>query len=547
MAHVKRLRSMDPAQAEASAELRELLDMMLPEALDALQPPAESWLSLLSQRQQLEEWSEEVSEEWSPENEYEALTYVGMLGVPLQVVRCAAAQMDPYQLQVERVWPSQVDSASLLCALQCGDQVNTPEGGLLQDILPLIDPACPNASRLAARSKLIDTLYSVVCCRDLHMYIGEEQRFALHAHALQSVLSEPVNTSTISLAMRIVYSVRAQLGARVEKAEGRYYDVLRQLVDWEPLTEAAGVDHPLQALLAMSALDCKTLGLSAPGIPALYNLCNETLSREMRLRLKACTDGSSGGMMKAAQAQMCEFLGVSEESCPQPTSVEDLEPPRESVWEECVDARPAYCVNEEKLDARELVEKTLYPTMRMVQFAQGVQAYAGRQGGLAAAMKELEQGGEYLVQEMVATMSVQPTVSEVLEMGCHEKRIMVTMVAQAYLCHSSGLRTELPDVQDADTIGMMAAKLRMAVYEEALALKMSEWQKIAGSLILQKAAATDSYEFNAMLASRGHAHGYNKDEFWALARHAKRAKDKTRAFVSHCNQPFAGGKGWLKL
>merc|ERR1719247_759252 len=114
------------------------LDNRLPTAIDEVAPPSVSWLSLLSQREQLEEWLT-AFDAAAPGTEYEALSFVGMFAHPIAVTRCAATQMNPYQMRVTRVWPSQIDTASLLCALKCGDVLRAPEGGEPQDILPLID------------------------------------------------------------------------------------------------------------------------------------------------------------------------------------------------------------------------------------------------------------------------------------------------------------------------------------------------------------------------------------------------------------------------
>merc|ERR1711966_467203 len=112
------------------------------------------------------------------------------------------------------------------------------------------------------------------------MYIGEEMRFALHAHALCSVLEQDIATSaSISLALRIIYSARRQLGGRASSQDGRYIELVRRMLDWESLTERDGLDHPLQALLGLCILDLKQLGLPSLAVPALCTLCNEALSR----------------------------------------------------------------------------------------------------------------------------------------------------------------------------------------------------------------------------------------------------------------------------
>jgi len=78
----------------------------------------------------------------------------------------------------------------LCCALQSDQPVVPPEGGApVEDLLVLVDPDVPTASKLAANCALLGEVYtSVVLCRDLHMYTGRVMRVALHAHALFTVV-----------------------------------------------------------------------------------------------------------------------------------------------------------------------------------------------------------------------------------------------------------------------------------------------------------------------------------------------------------------------
>jgi hypothetical protein len=118
---------------------------------------------------------------------------LGALGYPIDVQRRAATQMDPYAMDITRIRASIVDTPSLSTALHSDQSVFPPEGGVpIEDLLVLVDPDMPRASRLAASSTLLKEAYtSVVLCRDLHMFTGNKMRIALHAHSLFAAVQAP--------------------------------------------------------------------------------------------------------------------------------------------------------------------------------------------------------------------------------------------------------------------------------------------------------------------------------------------------------------------
>jgi len=178
------------------AELVDLVDSgaVIEPLLEVTGGMRKSFVSLNTAWEQLKEWGESASAAGATcRTEYELLMFLGMLGYPIDVKRRAATQMDPFAMDVTRVRASLADTASLSTALQSAQQVIPPEGGVaVQDLLVLVDPDAPRASRLAASSMLLKESYtSVVLCRDLHMFTGNKMRLALHAHALLSTVQAP--------------------------------------------------------------------------------------------------------------------------------------------------------------------------------------------------------------------------------------------------------------------------------------------------------------------------------------------------------------------
>lgn len=164
----------------------------------------QSYLSLQTAWEQLKDWCDsDVAKDCK--TEYQLLMCLGTVGYPIDLERRAATQMNPYALDISRIRPSLVDTASLSTALYSEQEVVPPEGGLaVQDVLVLVDPDVPRASRLAASSLLLREAHtSVALCRDLHMYTGNAMRLALHAHSFLAAVQAPPAASEEDLAAQL--------------------------------------------------------------------------------------------------------------------------------------------------------------------------------------------------------------------------------------------------------------------------------------------------------------------------------------------------------
>uniref|UniRef100_A0A7S3T6L3 Uncharacterized protein n=1 Tax=Strombidinopsis acuminata TaxID=141414 RepID=A0A7S3T6L3_9SPIT len=158
-----------------------------------------SFISMQSAWEHLREWVDAAEDAAQAcRTEYELLMFLGALGFPIDAKRRAATQMNPYAIDVNRVRTAPADSASLCCALKSEFAVVPPEGGVeVEDLLVLVDPDWPRASRLACSSKLLGEVYtSVVLCRDLHMFTGKAMRVALHAHSLMACVQHALTALT---------------------------------------------------------------------------------------------------------------------------------------------------------------------------------------------------------------------------------------------------------------------------------------------------------------------------------------------------------------
>lgn len=173
-----------------------------------------SFLSLQTAWEHLMEWRDSSSDVASCSNEWQLLACLGALGIPVEVKRPAAIGLSPFAIEVTRVCATPADTASFTRALQAKSSIVPPEGGVaVEDLLVLVDPDAPRASRLVISSMIIKEFYtSLVYCRELHMYTGAAMHLALHAHALFNVVQPPtpgIRREDLEAHMRRQYLGRA--------------------------------------------------------------------------------------------------------------------------------------------------------------------------------------------------------------------------------------------------------------------------------------------------------------------------------------------------
>jgi uncharacterized protein YegL len=612
----------------------------------------QSYLSLNSTWHQLQEWCDSEAAISSCSTEYQLLMCLGVLGYPIEVQRRDATQMDPYAMDITRVRASLADTASLLTALHSDQEIVPPEGGVaVQDLLVLVDPDAPRASRLAIQSTLLKEAYtSVVLCRDLHMFTGNKMRLAIHAHSLLAVVQPAVGISSkqgtqrdadieaqlrrqylgrafqcakcnfgpidhfacgdleahhgehvgrgakinnacprcdwfsadlsewptwdgkvpkealeqnttgaftvsssegsfmtaasVEMALRICYSARAlwQTGP-----ESEAQTLCEKLANWEPITTADGVDHPVQLLLALATVD--NLPTDCLGFIPVLSLLNEVCARRARGELRQLVGTDEPAVMAAARKRVAGFLGVTVDSAPQTLGLEQSEPRWEAVAEACCGD---FNINAASFDFKEWVRNALQPWLPAIVFVRRLRlALQARKGGWSQLAKDMEVGLEaysdmiQLLQKPLNASKETLRLCLGVERASEAPRVLATIAGQAFLHSSSQLRRTsamggalqqpLGDVRDGHTLRALCVELRMAVYEERVAEKMREWSKCGQSLTFQRAMASDLEQYVHMLGS--HAHGLDKQTFWGLWQAAK-TSEKARLFLSRANRDF---------
>lgn len=595
-----------------------------------------SYVSLQSNWEHLAEWVD-----FSPEGcntEYELLMCLGTVGYPMEVERRDATQMNPYAMNVTRIRATPVDTASVATALHSEQPVVPPEGGkAVEDVLILVDPEAPTASKLAVSSLLLrETYTSVVLCRDLHMFTGNSMVMALHAHALLATLQPPgqrtddvvqhlrrqflgrayqcagcgygpidhfacgdleahhgeqigsseINNScprcqwfspdigdwqpwdgklpeealpqgseveatcataaALEVFLRICYSAR-KLWKTHDQSD--LYQLCQKLANWESITAADDVDHPVKLLLALAIVD-DLPEAALEQVPAL-SLLNEQCARRAHDELKAMGHKEEPQIMNAARKRVATFLSISSSSAPKTQELMTPEPSRPCVREECC---AEFTLSDEEFDYKKWVKDSALPMVHALRTIRTLRALLQSRGGWKQLEKDMEKGPQAyidVVQALQTTKKPQLDLAKWLDVkGPYEaNRVLATMAAQAFLHQSSKLRRTvdaggalaepLPDVRDGETLRNLAVDIRMAIYDERVARKNEEWASKGRMLTLRLAATAGVAEYEAMLGRATHVHGLDKYTFWGLWDASKRDKAKMSAFLRTANHGFS--------
>jgi hypothetical protein len=323
-----------------------------------------------------------------------------------------------------------------------------------------------------------------------------------------------------------------------------------KLAGWVSLTNADGVEHPVQLLLALSVVD--ELPDGALGFVPLLSLLNEACARVARGELRQIAGTDEPAVVAAARKRVASFLGVTSSSAPNTRSLEESEPTRDAVMEACC---ADYFLDESSFNFKEWVRNVLEPWQAALSFVKRLRtALSSREGGWPRLAKDMETGpGAYtdLVQILQRPASKDESLRALIGVAHpgEAPRVLATIAAQAFLHQSSQLRRTvamggtlrepLGDVRDSNTLRSLCVDLRMSVYEERVAAKMREWSRVGSSLTRTRARAVDLNEYSHMCGS--HVHGLDKQTFWGLWHAA--TGDKAKEFLRRANDGFVQKHG----
>jgi len=291
--------------------------------------------------------------------------------------------------------------------------------------------------------------------------------------------------ASAEIALRICYSARA-FWDHGERSEPR--ELCKKLADWEALTSADGVEHPVQLLLALALADDLPDGIFGP-VP-MAQLLNEVCARRADDELRRV--GAVVGRRRVGA-----FLGVSFFSAPQPSPDPALERQRAAVLESCISD---YTIDSDAFDFKSWVRGALTPWAYAIVFARRLRgALVKREGGWRQLARDMETGPSAytdVILELQRPAGSRDMPAALLGVRCKEvaQRVLATVAAQAFLHHSpqsrrtrdvGGLLEEpLGDVREDQTLRGLCVELRMSYYDEGLLAKQRALEAMRQKLAL---------------------------------------------------------------
>jgi len=485
-----------------------------------------SCLSCNTAIEQLDEWATIVRTMHVEDfpNIMAFLVCFGLPGYPVEYVQSNAVQMDPFQTKCTHIEPVMIDTAVLFLGLQTQKKILSPHSNkAIVNCLPLVDPTCPEKCLLAMDSSVYKCLVSCILTLDLHMY-NHNMTFSIHAHAFVEAIKqhwETLSMAYLELACKIVYSLRKWF--KHTKAD---YSALfaHWWNDWGELTHSNGCNHPVQLILLLACqenTEDKFQDETTATIP-LLNLCNELLARKCKIWL-ASHNQESTKMFAITCLQ--KLFAINAEDSPKP--IDDAlieEPPLETTRAAC----------QRWADFQEDVFKQMFHTDSLVAFMHNsLHAYTSAfELGFFMAKNNVWPDLEVELESKNAIpfSTLQQMQGYLLSAkGLTDKKPLVTMLAQALLCHDSQSRMEITsaDVRDSETLQNIIVDLRLSFYFDACKVKREKWSHLIGNVSFEEALDTDEHKFDSLLG--GHTHGLCKQKFWAYHEVAKQELEKGQA------------------
>merc|ERR1712107_435445 len=229
---------------------------------------------------------------------------------------------------------------------------------------------------------------------------------------------------------------------------------------------------------------------------------------------------------------VCSFLSITQSSAPVAAPLGVAEPPRDTVAETC---SCDFSLDTDKFDFKSWVAEALKPWENGLCAVRRLRKIVAlRTGGWKQLAADMERGREAYADVLVELTKPghgHETLRALLRIKNQgdAERTLASMAAQAFLhCSSSSRRTladggalhePLGDVRDISTLLGICRDLRMAFYQDSVAVKMREWGQVGASMMYQRALVADLDQFSQMWT--GHAHRLDGPTFWGLWRAAK--------------------------
>ena len=418
-----------------------------------------------------------------------------MIGKPMCIKTRDATQLDPFAFKIVHISFSDLDSASFMLASKTETAIPPPEGGKSPNgILMLVDPTCSRSSKLFLRSDIYKKIVSSMLCKDLYMYQGVMQIYAIYAKAF-AFFCTPVDKADEFDMMLEGTLQRIYLGKAYQCKECGFGPVDHfacGLLDYhhgEEVEGGATIDNrcPMcnwfspnikewpkwngklparpELLQRKMGVGEKREGKTAPtsativtAVQTLYTI-RVTMSQDMARQFTEATSYYASELVNPLM--MCIAVGAFG------AEVDAVRLVNEALAREVLGYVNMVNLNVQSylfglfefegskpsMDIFDKVEEWCDPVLQSLDFAKRLQLNIKKRGGWTELEDDMIRG-EWAWVDLVEEMKSEArTTSDLLaELGLGDENVRLAMVAQALLCRESSSRHDLPDVRIPKTL-----------------------------------------------------------------------------------------------
>ncbi|CAJ1963528.1 unnamed protein product [Cylindrotheca closterium] len=366
----------------------------------------------------------------------------------------------------------------------------------------------------------------------------------------QHFLSE----ARIDMMLKVMYSFRKLCKGRDTWDQYQQMADAMENVDDVPLdfSTKAGVDGMSQVALALMAVltESKNATKVFESKDVLMAILKEECARDARSRFRMETGGEKEMARQKAMEFLTKLLQIAKETAPETQPFMESEPPIENVRLDC---RDDYQVDTD-------MGRQLIPWVRDI-CRKWCRLWSVAEK-LASVLSKRVGGWEQLERDMETGMSsYADVVQELKRAELKTPRDLLGNDEASEGCDLSELQTffmqlgvegivfgaaesSLPGynnkAEEDDLMSAVAREMRMRIYFQGVAAKMSQWKSEGQTATFSQARVADIVQFADLLGAKPHVHGLDKQTFWGLWLAAVSTHDeqKALAFLETCNESF---------
>mmetsp|Transcript_44960 Transcript_44960/g.108678 ORF Transcript_44960/g.108678 Transcript_44960/m.108678 type:complete len:908 (+) Transcript_44960:274-2997(+) len=361
-----------------------------------------------------------------------------------------------------------------------------------------------------------------------------------------------LSEARIDMMLKLMYSFRKMCKGRESWNQYQEMADAMENADEVPLnfSTKAGVDGMSQVALALMAVltESKNAVKVFESKEVLMAILKEECARDARSRFRMETGGEKEMARQKAMEFLTELLKIAKETAPETQPFMESEPLIENVRLDC---RDDYQIDTDK--ARQLipwVRDICRKWCRVWSVAEQLASVLSKRvGGWEQLERDMETGlSNYadVVQELKRTELKTPRdllVNDEASEGCDLSELQTFFMKLGVEGITFGAaESSLPGykAEEDDLLSAVAREMRMRIYFQRVAAKMSQWKSEGQTATFSQARVADIVQFVDLIGNKSHVHGLDKQTFWGLwlAAVSTHDQEKAQVFLETCNEGF---------